>query len=182
VVVIGLVLAFRLLPADDIQRRLQAGSRAPSQAHRLLQRVATVPRTLREGVDTAIAILASPRLDLLGALVYWGFDIATLWAAFHAFGAAPLFPVVVMAYFVGTLANAIPIPGGGGVEGGMIGAFLAFGVNGSAAILAVLTYRAISFWLPTVPGTIAYFQLRRTVARWRQAPARAAPTVSGAAA
>jgi uncharacterized protein YjiS (DUF1127 family) len=25
-----------------------------------------------------------------------------------------------------------------------------------------------TFWLPTIPGAIAYFQLRRTVARWRE--------------
>jgi uncharacterized protein (TIRG00374 family) len=113
-------------------------------------------------------MLRSPRPGLLGAIGYWGFDIATLWAAFHAFGAAPPVAVVVMAYFVGMLANAIPIPGGvGGVEGGMIGAFIALGVDGSAAIVAVLAYRAISYWLPMIPGTAAYFQLRRTVGRWR---------------
>ena len=50
----------------------------------------------------------------------------------------------------------------------MIGAFAAFGVNLELAVLAVLSYRAISFWLPTIPGAIAYFQLRRTVARWRE--------------
>ena len=67
------------------------------------------------------------------------------------------------------LGNLLPLPGGlGGVEGGMIGAFAAFGVDFDLAVLAVLSYRAISFWLPTVPGAIAYFQLRRTVARWRE--------------
>ena len=74
-----------------------------------------------------------------------------------------------MAYFVGMLGNLLPLPGGlGGVEGGMIGAFAAFGVDFDLALLAVLSYRAISFWLPTIPGAIAYFQLRRTVARWRE--------------
>ena len=74
-----------------------------------------------------------------------------------------------MAYFVGTLGNLLPLPGGlGGVEGGMIGAFAAFGVDFNLAVLAVLSYRAISFWLPTLPGAVAYFQLRRTVARWRE--------------
>jgi uncharacterized protein (TIRG00374 family) len=127
-------------------------------------------------VTTALEVVRRPHLGLLGAVAYWGFDIATLWGAFHAFGASPATAVVVMAYFVGMLANAIPLPGGvGAVEGGMIGAFLAFGVNGSTAILAVLAYRAISFWLPTVPGIIAYVQLRRTVADWQQ---RAASTSS----
>jgi uncharacterized protein (TIRG00374 family) len=87
---------------------------------------------------------------------------------FHAFGSPPPFTVVWMASFVGLLANLLPLPGGlGGVEGGMIGAFVAFGVDFNLAVLAVLAYRAISFWLPTIPGAIAYFQLRRTVARWR---------------
>jgi hypothetical protein len=65
----------------------------------------------------------------------------------------------------------------------MIGAFAAFGVDFNLSVLAVLSYRAISFWLPTIPGAIAYLQLRRTVARWRQselartgpAPGKTAP-------
>ena len=56
----------------------------------------------------------------------------------------------------------------GGVDGGMIGAFIAFGVDAGLAVVAVLTYRAFAFWLPTIPGAIAYFQLRKTVARWRE--------------
>jgi uncharacterized membrane protein YbhN (UPF0104 family) len=31
----------------------------------------------------------------------------------------------------------------------------------------VLVFRALTFWLPMVPGAIAYFQLRGTVDRWR---------------
>jgi len=31
----------------------------------------------------------------------------------------------------------------------------------------VLAYRALTFWLPTIPGIVAYVQLRRTVGRWR---------------
>jgi hypothetical protein len=50
----------------------------------------------------------------------------------------------------------------------MIGTLLAFGSSGSAAVLAVLTYRAISFWLPLLPGGVAYWQLRQTVAAWRE--------------
>ena len=74
------------------------------------------------------------------------------------------------------LGNLLPLPGGlGGVEGGMIGAFVAFGVDFDLAVLAVLSYRAISFWLPTLPGVVAYFQLRRTVARWRRRAAARAP-------
>jgi uncharacterized protein (TIRG00374 family) len=170
-IVIALVAACRLIP-DDIERRLVKLSQHSTRAKRILRPLATVPRTLRDGTVTAISVVRHPQPGLLGAVGYWGFDIATLWASFRAFGAAPPIGVVVMGYFVGQLANALPLPGGiGGVEGGMIGAFLAFGVNGSVAILAVLSYRALSFWLPTVPGAIAYFQLRRTVGQWKATPA-----------
>jgi uncharacterized membrane protein YbhN (UPF0104 family) len=50
----------------------------------------------------------------------------------------------------------------------MIGAFSAFGVSVDVSIVSVLAYRAIAFWLPTLPGGIAYLQLRRTVQRWRE--------------
>jgi uncharacterized protein (TIRG00374 family) len=107
---------------------------------------------------------------VLGAVAWWGFDIGTLWACFEAFGSAPAFGVIVMAYFVGMLANVLPLPGGiGGVDGGMIGAFIAFGVGTPIAVVAVLVYRAFAFWLPTIPGAIAYVQLRRRVAGWTAA-------------
>src|SRR5947209_17888552 len=76
-----------------------------------------------------------------------------------------------MAYFVGMLGNLLPLPGGvGGVDGGMIGAFTAFGVNVELSVIAVLAYRAFAFWLPTLPGAVAYLQLRRTVQRWNAEP------------
>jgi uncharacterized membrane protein YbhN (UPF0104 family) len=162
---IVLALAAWLLPAD-IERRLTGGPHA--RARRLRARLATVPGTIRSGIVTALELLAHPRPGLLGAVGYWGFDMAALWASFHAYGSAPPLPVLIMAYFVGMLGNTLPIPGGiGGVEGGMIGSFIAFGVSGSLAVLAVLTYRLISYWLPMIPGAFAYFRLRGTVAAWR---------------
>jgi hypothetical protein len=50
----------------------------------------------------------------------------------------------------------------------MIGAFLAFGLPSSTVIVSVLVYRVIAFWLPIPPGIVAFFQLRRTVARWEE--------------
>ena len=153
----------------DIERRLAA--RASSQGRRThwLARAATAPALVASGVRTAFSLLRAREPGLLGALAWWGFDIGVLWAMFHAFGSAPPFTVIWMAYFIGTLGNLLPLPGGlGGVEGGMIGAFAAFNVDFNLAVLAVISYRAISFWLPTLPGAIAYFQLRRKVAQWRE--------------
>ena len=91
-----------------------------------------------------------------------------LWACFEAFGESPPLAVLVLGFFVGMLGNLLPLPGGiGGVDGGMIGAFAAFDVDAGLAVVAVLAYRAFTFWLPTIPGVIAYLQLRKTVTRWR---------------
>ena len=170
--------AMALLPGD-IERRLARWAAGAGRLEHWVARAATVPAMAASGVRTAIELIRSRDPGLLGAPAWWGFDICVLWACFHAFGAAPPFTVILMCYFVGMVGNLLPLPGGlGGVEGGMIGAFAAFGVEFNLAVLAVLSYRAISFWLPTLPGAIAYFQLRRTVARWRveqAAPAVVAP-------
>ena len=159
--------AMALLPGD-IERRLARWAAGSGRLEHWLANAVTVPALAASGVRTAIGLVRERDPGLLGAPAWWGFDICVLWACFHAFGSAPPFTVILMAYFLGMVGNLLPLPGGlGGVEGGMIGAFAAFGVNLDQAVLAVLAYRAISFWLPTVPGAIAYFQLRRTVARWR---------------
>ena len=100
--------------------------------------------------------------------MWWAFDIAVLWATFHAFGASPPIFIITLGYFLGLVGNALPFLGSlGGVDGGMIGAFSAFGVPVEVSVVSVLAYRGIAFWLPTVPGGVAYLQLRRTVQRWR---------------
>jgi uncharacterized membrane protein YbhN (UPF0104 family) len=164
--------AMALLPGD-IERRLGRWATGSGRLAHWVASAGTVPALAASGIRTAIDLIRSRDAGLLGAPAWWGFDICVLWACFHAFGSPPPFTVILMCYFVGTLGNLLPLPGGlGGVEGGMIGAFAAFGVDFNLALLAVLSYRAISFWLPTVPGAIAYFELRRTVARWRAQQSR----------
>jgi uncharacterized membrane protein YbhN (UPF0104 family) len=122
-----------------------------------------------DGVREARRLVRSGNLGLVGALLWWGFDIAVLWACFHAFGSSPAIGVLVVAYFVGMLANTLPLPGGvGGVDGGMVGALVAFGTDPGLAIVAVLAYRFFSFWLPIAPGALAFASLRRTVAKWER--------------
>ena len=166
-VVIAIFLGVSLLPADfdRLVKRWMHGGRLG----RLAGHVAAAPASAASGVRTAIALVRTRNVYLLGAPAWWAFDIAVLWACFHAFGDTPPMAVIVMSYFVGMLANALPLPGGiGGVDGGMIGAFTAFDVPVQLAVVAVLAYRAIAFWLPTLPGGVAYLQLRRTVTRWRE--------------
>ncbi|HEX8975741.1 MAG TPA: lysylphosphatidylglycerol synthase transmembrane domain-containing protein [Gemmatimonadales bacterium] len=177
-VVIAVFLAVSLVPGDfdRLVKRWGHGGRVG----RLASRVAAAPAATASGVRTAISLVRTRDVNLLGAVAWWGFDIAVLWASFHAFGGSPPTAVVILAYFIGMLGNTLPLPGGiGGVDGGMIGAFSAFGVPVQLAVVAVLAYRGFAFWLPTLPGAVAYLQLRRTVARWQE---RRAPTVGETAA
>jgi uncharacterized protein (TIRG00374 family) len=164
--------ALAMVPTD-VERRLMnwAVAHHRPRVAKIGTRLATVPATVSTGVRTAVGHVREANPSLLGSLAYWGFNIAVLWACFRAFGESPPWAVIVMAYFVGMLGNLLPLPGGvGGVDGGMIGSFVAFGVDFGLAAVAVLTYRAFAFWLPTIPGAIAYFQLRKTVRNWRRVP------------
>ncbi|MGD1056194.1 MAG: lysylphosphatidylglycerol synthase transmembrane domain-containing protein [Solirubrobacteraceae bacterium] len=167
--------AMALLPGD-LERRLNGWASGSGRAAHWVARAVTIPALAASGVRTAIDLVRSRDPGLLGAIAWWGFDISVLWAMFHAFGSAPPFTVIWMSYFIGMIGNLLPLPGGlGGVEGALIGALAAFGVQLDLAVVAVLSYRAISFWLPTLPGVVAYFQLRRTVSRWQdEQPAKSA--------
>jgi uncharacterized protein (TIRG00374 family) len=177
----ALFLGMTLVPGDA-ERRLSQWAAGSGRFARVVAKLVTIPASAASGVRMGLALARDREWGLLGAVGWWGFDMATLWACFHAYGFdPPPIAVVVMAYFVGMLGNTLPLPGGiGGVDGGMIGAFAAFGVPLDEASLAVLTYRAFAFWLPTVPGAIAYLQLRRTVAAWRAERRRADTAPAGA--
>jgi uncharacterized protein (TIRG00374 family) len=173
VILLAIAFAIAFIPTD-LERRLKPLTRREGRLGRLTRQLAAAPATTSAGVRDAIEHLRSRDPALLGAVLFWAFQIAVLWAAFHAFGDSPPIAVLVQAFFVGMLGNLLPMPGGvGGVEGGMIGAFAAFGVDSGLAVVAVLVYRAFTFWLPLVPGVFAYFRLRRTVESWRRAPASA---------
>ncbi len=166
VVVIALGLGIASTPTD-LQRRLETLAGRRGRLGRYAQRLASVPASMAAGIRDAAQHIRDRDPALVGAVAFWAFQIATLWAAFHAFGGAPPVAVLVMGFFVGMFGNLLPMPGGvGGVEGGMIASFAAFGVDAGLAFVAVLVYRAFAFWLPTIPGIIAYLQLRRTVERW----------------
>jgi hypothetical protein len=135
-----------------------------SRADRVRAAARNTPGTLGGAVRDAMGLLRRGDARLLGAPAWWAFDAAVLYAMLHAFGAPPALAVVVLGYFVGQVANTIPIPGA--VSGGMVGVLLAFGVQADLALTSVLAYRAIAIWLPTPIGLAALGGLRRTIARW----------------
>jgi uncharacterized membrane protein YbhN (UPF0104 family) len=125
-------------------------------------RVASFGDALRAGRR----LIRTGELRLGGGVVYWVFDAAALWAMLHAFGQRPAIPVVLFAYFLGQVANTLPLPGS--VSAGTSGVLIALGVHPAAAIPAVLAYRAVAVWLPTPAAVAAVPALRATAARWER--------------
>lgn len=121
--------------------------------------------TVGDGVYDGLQTVLSGDWRLLGAVVYWLADTFVLYVCLLAYGPTPDFWPVAMAYLVGLFANSVPIPGGViAVEGGVIGMLLLFGVRpASLVVAAVVTYRAISLWLPAVIGSIAFWTLRHDI-------------------
>jgi uncharacterized protein (TIRG00374 family) len=98
------------------------------------------------------------------------FDQLAFWASFRAVGAAPGLAVIWMAYLIGQLGNWLPVPGGiGGVELGLVGALVLYGLPAVTATAAVLLYRVIELWIPAVLGMAAFVQLRLLLSREAEA-------------
>jgi uncharacterized membrane protein YbhN (UPF0104 family) len=152
VIVIAVALALALVPHE-----LRATGRGRALRWPLL-----AATTVADGVRGALRAAGERDPRLLGAVGWWAMDIVTLWACLRAFGGHPPLAALVMAYFVGQLGNLLPLPGGiGGVDGALIGALVGFGTPTGLAIAGVLAYRGFSFWLPTIPGVVAYVRLLR---------------------
>ena len=167
---IVLLLLVALIPQDVERRLIDFCARLPPRDAR--GAAGKGPATLATGVRTAIDLRRATRsrgaLAVGGAVGFWAANIGVLWASFEAFGGDVPFAVLVQGFFVGMAANLIPSPAGGvgSVDAGMIGAFVLFDIPSDIVFPAVLTYRVIAFWLPIPPGIVAFFQLRKTVARW----------------
>lgn len=122
---------------------------------RVARVIAAIPGTLDDAVGTVTTLVRERDIAILGGALWWVADAGVLWAACHAFGYSPNMIDVMMAYLLGQVANLLPIPGGLGVEAGLLGMLIAFGVPGGVAVLASLVQRLISTWLPALPGAVA---------------------------
>jgi uncharacterized membrane protein YbhN (UPF0104 family) len=145
--------------------RLGEGRDPDPGAPRLRRWVAAARRAVIGGTGEAIEIVRErSALLLAGAIGYWAWDNAVLWATFHAVGYSPALTVVLMGYLIGQLGGLLPLPGGlGGIDGGLIGTLAVYGAAAGPATAAVLAYRLILFWLPLVVGSVAFVSLRRAL-------------------
>jgi undecaprenyl-diphosphatase len=109
----------------------------------------------RQPHKLAYAALALLALTLIYLLI--------LHLAARSFGvwldAPSLFLVYTAGVFIGA---AVPTPGGlAGVEAGLVGGFMAYGVGSTTAIAIALAFRLVTYWLPIIPGVAAFFVSRR---------------------
>jgi uncharacterized membrane protein YbhN (UPF0104 family) len=153
--VVGVVVFFAFMALPRIFER-HTDLEAPGRLHLLARETAiTVRQTER--------LLFSGDWRLIGSFAYLWADIAVLAACFAAEGRTPPLSTIVLAYQIGYLANAVPIPGNIGIlDGSIVGMFVLYGVSATAATAAEVVYHAISLWVPAVWGTIAFLVLRHT--------------------
>jgi len=126
----------------------------PDKAAQTTTRLASLARTALTGRDFAVSSgFASGNLL---------FDLLSFDLVFLALRYQPGFGPLAVAYAAANIASAIPLtPGGLGViEVTLVAVAVGFGAPRATAVLAVLGYRIVEFWLPLIPGAIAYIRLR----------------------
>ncbi|HLM65770.1 MAG TPA: lysylphosphatidylglycerol synthase transmembrane domain-containing protein [Acidimicrobiales bacterium] len=123
-------------------------------------------RSLGSAAGAVGAVATSPlrvtQLTLGSAGVTLAY-IASLTASIQGFGGGVSFPQIGAAYLgAAALATASPTPGGlGALEAGLIAGLSGFGMDDGAAVSAVLTFRLATYWVPTLPGWVAFHWMER---------------------
>jgi uncharacterized protein (TIRG00374 family) len=164
----------------------------PGIAERAARRVAGWARHVRRSIDPDKVAQTSGRLVRLARSALTGrafaesygfasadllFDLFSLDLMFLAVRYQPGFGPLAVAYAAANIASAIPItPGGLGViEVTLVAITVGFGAPRATAVLAVLGYRLVNYWLPLLPGAVAYLRLRLNQKAAGRAAAKAAP-------
>lgn len=131
---------------------------------------ATADRVVHQ-VAGRIRAMASDRALLLKAVSWasanWLLDAASLFVFLVAFGHVENPDGLLVAYGLAYVLAAIPVtPGGLGiVEGVLVPSLVGFGATKAVAIVAVISYRLVNFWLPIPVGAGAYLSLRASGSR-----------------
>ena len=121
---------------------------------------------LARAFDGVTDVLRRPSkvLLLLGGSVLVTFAyLCTFYFSIEAFGGGLPFATVGAVFLVGSaVAQAAPTPGGlGAVEAALIGGLVAAGLDNTIAVPAVFMYRLFTFWVPVLPGWLAFQWLER---------------------
>ncbi len=131
-----------------------------------------VPLLDPDGVGEVLARLAERLRQLLGdppllrraagwAAIHWLCDAASLWVFLAAFGHVVGVDALIVAFGIANMLATIPISprGLGVVEAALITVLTAFGLPRAEAIIGVVSYRVVNFWLPIPAGAAAYLSV-----------------------
>jgi len=130
---------------------------------RVLHRVAERVRVL--GADRALLARAAT-----WATANWMLDAASLWVFVAAFGHWVDIDGLIVAFGLANVLAAIPVtPGGlGVVEAILTSTLVGFGTPRGIAVLGVVSYRLVNFWLPIPVGGLSYLSLKMGPASTRR--------------
>jgi uncharacterized membrane protein YbhN (UPF0104 family) len=146
---------------------------SPKRAHKLGRpKGGYLRRWFAATVSGGVALrrlLSNPRehgMGVLGNAIYWGGDIACLWAALQIVNLHISLSMLVLTYSGGYVLTRRSLPAGGAgvVEAALTLALVWTGLPFARALVAVVIYRLFNFWLPILPALLlmpSVKQLRR---------------------
>jgi uncharacterized protein (TIRG00374 family) len=119
-------------------------------------------RHLVEQLRSVVGDRRALLLTMSWAGANWAFDALALWASVRAYGSSIGLEALAVVFGMQALAAWLPItPSGLGIsEALIIPALIAFGSHRDAAVLGILTWRLIAYWLPIPIGAVAFGSLR----------------------
>jgi undecaprenyl-diphosphatase len=125
-----------------------------------------VLRFVKESLSNMAALIHAPGrlLALFGGSIGVTLSyIGALACTVAAFDAGASFAQVGAVYLGSSvIATAAPTPGGlGALEAALVAGFTAIGMDPAIAVAVVLSYRLATFWLPILPGWLAFRMLDR---------------------
>ena len=154
VAVIGVIVpAVFLLRRRGVAAALERTMQRPLlQRFACLRRIDAVLAQWRESVGQLVN--GAWRRPAAGAMLNVAFDFATLAFIFAAAGVRIDLTTMLAGYGIPLLlGQAAPLPGGVAItELSMSAVYVSLGVQPAGTIVSVLTYRLVSFWLPTLLG------------------------------
>jgi undecaprenyl-diphosphatase len=143
----GIALAFVALGfAIPATRRLILGKLLPVLARAF------------DGITDVLRRPGKVAMLLGGSILITLAYLTTLYFSIAAFGGGLAFATVGAVFLVGSaVAQAAPTPGGlGAMEAALIGGLVAAGLDNTEAVPAVFLYRLVTFWIPILPGWLAF--------------------------
>lgn len=102
-------------------------------------------------------------LAVLNSLVLTSLYVGILFVCARALGVELSFYRIFIVFTAGMFVGSItPTPGGLlGAEAGLVGGFVAYGLNSPDALAVALLYRLITYWLPIIPGLAMFNFVQR---------------------